>query len=141
MSDTTMKTIEERLLVWLNRYASEHNLPSVFLDYAATGDSISFQTIGVQKTLKEYINGSSLKRISFRLARNFRGADTSSVSSIDAINGLESFASYVRGKKGEGMDEHTVIIKADASTPSLLWRSEEGESAYGITFSIDYKEE
>ena len=59
MADTTRySTIEERLLVWLNAIAKENNLPDIMLDYAATEDSITFQTIGTQQILKEYINGS-----------------------------------------------------------------------------------
>lgn len=135
------KTIEERLLRWLNDIAVENSLPYILLDYASDGDSISLQTIGVPQTKKEYINGSRLRHASFRLARVFRGADTSSVPSIDAINELVTFSTEIQRKKGERMDDSTVLIDAEISTPSLLWRSEDGASAYGITISIDYKEE
>ena len=142
MADTTRySTIEERLLVWLNAIAKENNLPDIMLDYAATEDSITFQTIGTQQILKEYINGSKLKRMSFRLARVFRGADTSSVPSLDALAGIRSLASEIHYYIGEKVAEGTTLISESCSTPSLLWRSEEGDSAYGITITIDYKEE
>lgn len=142
MAETTRySTIEERLLAWLNAVAKENFLPEILLDYASDGDAISLQTIGVPQTKKEYINGSRLRRSSFRLARVFRGADTSSVPSIDAINELVTFSTEIQKKKGERIDASTTLTDAEISTPSLLWRSEDGASAYGITISIDYKEE
>ena len=142
MADTTRySTIEERLLVWLNAIAKENNLPDIMLDYAVTEDSITFQTIGTQQILKEYINGSKLKRMSFRLARVFRGADTSSVPSLDALKGVRSLASEIHYYVGEKIAEGTTLVAETSSTPSLLWRTEEGDSAYGITITIDYKEE
>lgn len=142
MAETTRySTIEERLLVWLNAIAKENNLPDILLDYASEEDSITFQTIGTQQILKEYINGSKLKRMSFRLARVFRGADTSSVPSLDALKGVRSLASEIHYYIGEKIAEGTTLIAETSSTPSLLWRTEEGDSAYGITITIDYKEE
>lgn len=142
MADTTRySTIEERLLVWLNAIAKENNLPDILLDYASEEDGITFQTIGTQQILKEYINGSKLKRMSFRLARVFRGADTSSVPSLDALKGVRSLASEIHYYIGEKIAEGTTLIAETSSTPSLLWRTEEGDSAYGITITIDYKEE
>ena len=142
MADTTRySTIEERLLVWLNAIAKENNLPDIMLDYASEEDGITFQTIGTQQILKEYINGSKLKRMSFRLARVFRGADTSSVPSLDALKGVRSLASEIHYYVGEKIAEGTTLIAETSSTPSLLWRTEEGDSAYGITITIDYKEE
>lgn len=142
MAETTRySTIEERLLYFLNRIAEENNLPDIMLDYAATEDSITFQTIGTQQILKEYINGSKLKRMSFRLARVFRGADTSSAPSIDAINALIVFSTEIQRNKGERIDDSTILMDAEISTPSLLWRSEDGASAYGVTITISYKEE
>lgn len=142
MADTTRySTIEERLLVWLNAIAKENNLPDIMLDYASEEDGITFQTIGTQQILKEYINGSKLKRMSFRLARVFRGADTSSVPSLDALKGVRSLASEIHYYVGEKIAEGTTLVAETSSTPSLLWRTEEGDSAYGITITIDYKEE
>lgn len=142
MAETTRySTIEERLLVWLNAIAKENNLPDILLDYASEEDGITFQTIGTQQILKEYINGSKLKRMSFRLARVFRGADTSSVPSLDALKGVRSLASEIHYYIGEKIAEGTTLIAETSSTPSLLWRTEEGDSAYGITITIDYKEE
>ena len=142
MAETTRySTIEERLLVWLNAIAKENNLPDILLDYASEEDGITFQTIGTQQILKEYINGSKLKRMSFRLARVFRGADTSSVPSLDALKGVRSLASEIHYYVGEKIAEGTTLIAETSSTPSLLWRTEEGDSAYGITITIDYKEE
>lgn len=135
------KSIEERLLRWLNGIATENGLPAILLDYASDGNSISFQTIGVPQTTKEYINGTRLRRSSFRLARVFRGADTSSVPSIDAIAGLSLLASAIQDSKGEMIDSGTLLLDSDISTPSLLWRSEDGASAYGVTITISYKEE
>lgn len=141
MSNVVPTTIEERLIKWLNAIAYDNGLPSVMLDYASDEESISFQTVGVPQTKKEYINGSRLRHVSFRLARVFRGADTSSVPSIDAINGLVVFSSEIQRKKGGRIDGSTTLVDVEASTPSLLWRSEEGTSAYGITINIDYKED
>lgn len=142
MAETTRySTIEERLLVWLNAIAKENNLSEILLDYASEEDGITFQTIGTQQILKEYINGSKLKRMSFRLARVFRGADTSSVPSLDALKGVRSLASEIHYYIGEKIAEGTTLIAETSSTPSLLWRTEEGDSAYGITITIDYKEE
>ena len=142
MAETTRySTIEERLLAWLNAVAKENFLPEILLDYASEEDGITFQTIGTQQILKEYINGSKLKRMSFRLARVFRGADTSSVPSLDALKGIRSLASEIHYYIGEKIAEGTTLIAETSSTPSLLWRTEEGDSAYGITITIDYKEE
>lgn len=141
MSNAVSSTIEERLIAWLNAIAFANGLPSVMLDYASDGDSISLQTIGVPQTRKEYINGSRLRHASFRLARVFRGADTSSVPSIEAINRLVVFSTEIQKKKGDRIDESTALIDVEVSTPSLIWRSEEGDSAYGITINIDYKED
>ena len=67
MAETTRySTIEERLLAWLNAVAKENFLPEILLDYASEEDGITFQTIGTQQILKEYINGSKLKRMSDR---------------------------------------------------------------------------
>ena len=136
MSSTT---IEERLIAWLNARAAEMDMPTVMLDYASGSDSISFQSLNAEKVLKEYINGSRMLQLSFRLSITFRGADTSSVPSLDAIAGLVSLASQLH--KGERVDESTVITSVRTSTPSLLWRSEEGDTAYGVTINIEYKEE
>lgn len=142
MADTTRySTIEERLLAWLNAVAKENYLPEILLDYASEEDGITFQTIGTQQILKEYINGSKLKRMSFRLARVFRGADTSSVPSLDAIKDISDLSNELHYYINEYIAEGTTLISQTASTPSLLWRTEEGDCAYGITITIDYKEE
>lgn len=140
MSEST-RTIEERLIIWLNDIAMDKGLPEIMLDFASDEDCISFQTIGVPQTKKEYINGSRLRNSSFRLARVVRGADTSSVPYIDAISELGKLTSEVNRRIGERIDDFTTILNVETSTPSLLWRSEDGASAYGITITIDYKEE
>lgn len=132
--------IIDSILKFLNTQAKEVGLPSVKVDYLATKDSLSMQTIAQPSVEREYIDGTTIRRMSFRLMRKGKEEQTSSVSSLNIISSLEAFALLFEGMDDFVLDDNFTIIRADVTLPSIIAREAEKEVVYGVTVNVTYKE-
>lgn len=132
--------IIDSILQFLNTQAKEVGLPSVKVDYLATKDSLSMQTIAQPSVEREYIDGTTIRRMSFRLMRKGKEEQTSSVSSLNIISSLEAFALLFEEMDDFVLDDNFTIIRADVTLPSIIAREAEKEVVYGVTVNVTYKE-
>lgn len=88
--------IVERLLEFLNAEAEKLGLPTVMLDCIMLEDAVGLMTETEPSVEKEYIDGSRIKRFSFRLTRHGRANFTNSLANIGYIEELEAFAMLFR---------------------------------------------
>lgn len=165
--------IVERLLEFLNKEAEALGLPSVMLDCIMLDDAVGLMTETEPSVEKEYIDGTRIKRFSFRLTRHGRANMTNSLANLGYLEELEAFATLFRlmedfefnvsqerlvvyrdamvvwreqflnfgyNEKDFPLGADTFIIKAEASTPSILAREDNGMVTYGITINLLYKE-
>ncbi len=130
--------IIDSIIEFLNEQSKKVNLPSVMLDYLANKDSLSLQTIGQPSIEKAYIDGTTLRKVSFRLARKSSEKYSSSLPSLQIISSLESFALLFEGMNNFKLDDDYTIVKADVSSPSILARETEKDVVYGVTINVTY---
>lgn len=132
--------IIDSILKFLNTQAKKVGLPSVKVDYLATKDSLSMQTIAQPSVEREYIDGTTIRRMSFRLMRKGKEEQTSSVSSLNIISSLEAFALLFEEMDDFVLDDSFTIVRADVTLPSIIAREAEKEVVYGVTVNVTYKE-
>ena len=132
--------IIEALVQFLNSKTKELGLPTVMVDYLATRDSLALQTVTQEAVEKTYIDGSTIRKCSFRLIRKGSEKRTSSKQSLKIIESLNSLAGLFEEMTNYPLDESTTIITAAVSSPSVLYRTEDSEVAYGLTIAVTYKQ-
>lgn len=132
--------IIDSIIAFLNAQAEKVGLPSVKVDFLATKDALSLQTIAQPSVEKEYIDGTTIRKMSFRLVRKGREEQSSSVSSLNIISSLEAFALLFEGMDDFELDDNYTIIRADVTLPSIIAREPEKEVVYSVTVNITYKE-
>lgn len=132
--------IIDSIIAFLNAQAKTVGLPSVMVDYLATKDSLSLQTISQPSIEMEYIDGTTIRKVSFRLLQKGGEKATSSLSSLKIISSLEAFALLFEGMDDFQLDDNYTIIRADVTLPSIIAREAEKEVVYSVTVNVSYKE-
>lgn len=132
--------IIDSIIDFLNTQAEKVGLPSVMVDYLATKDCLSLQTISQPSIEREYIDGTTIRKVSFRLTRKGGEKATSSLPSLEIISSLEAFAMLFEGMDNFALDDTYTIVRATVTLPSILARDTEKEVVYGVTINVTYKE-
>lgn len=132
--------ITDSIISFLNEQTEKVGLPTVMLDMVATGESIALQTVSMPTVQKSYINGSALKRYSFRLTRKGMANVKSAVSSLNIIKSLDALALLFTGMNSFLISDEILVESAEASTTSILVREDNGLVVYGVTIDMLYKE-
>lgn len=132
--------IIDSIIEFLNTQAEKVGLPSVMVDYLATKDCLSLQTISQPSIEREYIDGTTIRKVSFRLTRKGGEKATSSLPSLEIISSLEAFALLFEGMDNFALDDTYTIVRATVTLPSILARDTEKEVVYGVTINVTYKE-
>lgn len=132
--------IIDSIIAFLNTQAKKVGLPSVMVDYLATKDCLSLQTISQPSVDKEYIDGTTIRKVSFRLMRKGGEKISSSLSTLDIISSLEAFGLLFEGMDNFPLDDSYIIVRANVTLPSIVAREAEKEVVYSVTVNVTYKE-
>lgn len=132
--------IIDSIITFLNAQAKKVGLPSVKVDYLATKDALSLQTIAQPSIERQYIDGTAIRKMSFRLVRKGEEKQSSSLPSLNIISSLEAFALLFEDMDDFKLDDTYTIIRADVTLPSIIAREAEKEVVYSVTINITYKE-
>lgn len=105
-----------------------------------TGDGISVAQIQVAKTLREYLNGTRVRKATFAfLARTDGGSNGN--GSLKAISWLEAVGALFEGMRRFQLSETRTINGADTTTPSIINRDENNRVTYQLTVECEYMEQ
>ena len=137
------QSIVKDILLLLNADRAALGLPDVLPLpdlLPETGDGISVAQIQVAKTVQEYLNGARVRKATFAvLARTDGGSNGS--GSLRAISWLEAVGALFEGMRRFQLSETRTILEADATTPGIITRYENGRVTYQLTVACTYREQ
>lgn len=83
--------IVDDILGFLNTEAELLELPTVMLDMMSDTNSIGLQTVSEPAVEKAYIDGSTIRRMTFRLTRKGKTNQSNSLANLEYIQQLNAF--------------------------------------------------
>lgn len=105
-----------------------------------TGDSVSVVMNGTPKTLKEYVNGSRVRRASFDVMAITDEA-ASDANNLKAMEWLEAIGALFEGMNRFALSDTRTINEATQVTmPSIVSRTDTGRITYVLNINIEYRE-
>jgi len=106
-----------------------------------SGDSISVAMNGTPKTLKEYINGTKVRKASFDVLA-ITTETASDAQNLQAVEWLEAIGALFEGMNRFTLSGTRTIVGATQVTmPTIVSRNESGRVSYVLNISIEYREE
>lgn len=121
---------------WLNSLCTQSNLPPVLMDdLNETGTSLCLSQTSADRTLKEYIDGSRVGQLEANLY-----AQGNIDSKADLIDYLTQIAIVLENTRDMDIDEEHRILRATATAPSIVQRTESDILRYVSSISLSYKE-
>lgn len=105
------------------------------------GAGISLQMAKRPKVLKTYITGKSINQASFEvLAKNIEKEKTS-LPNLEATNWLEAIGALFSGMERFVLSEKRIITKGEATSPSIVGRTDDTTVTYSMAVEITYTED
>lgn len=136
-----MASIQKEILELLIEKSEALGLPQfIQLDYLpAKKDALSIQPDASPKVEKAYIGGTKICTFPFTVLATTSGAK-SSAPNLKAIDWLNTIGDLFEGMSNFKLSETRRILSAEAMTPAMANRLENGQLVYTISINIRYEE-
>ena len=105
-----------------------------------TGSSVSVAMNGTPKTLKEYIDGTKIRRASFDVLA-ITDETATDARNLQAVEWLEAIGALFEGMNRFTLSATRTINEATQVTmPSIVSRTDAGRVTYVLNITIEYRE-
>ncbi len=134
--------VKDLVMLLVNNRASLGIPDTVRMDrLMEKGDSVSVAMNGVPKTLKEYINGSRVRRAAFDVLVITDENENHSGQNLVAVSWLEAVGALFEGMREFALSASRTVVQATQVTiPTIVSRTETGRISYVLNISIEYRE-
>lgn len=121
---------------WLDTKCVELELPVMLMDdLNETGECLCLSQTSTETTLKEYVNGSRVRRLEFNIY-----AQGQIEKKADLIGYLTKLVYLFESLRDFPIDNGHLILRSSATAPTIANRTENDTVRYAISVTLSYKE-